>query len=164
MDLLEQTKYLIKQHHFAPNSLKGQNFCVDEKVLETMVKTADISQSDEVLEVGPGFGFLTAEILKKTSQVTAVELEACLVKMLQSLAELHSGLRVIHKDILRVEDVDLNLKNYKIVANLPYSVTSAFLKKFLNIMPKPASMTLLVQKEVAERICSIPGQMSLLAI
>lgn len=162
MNLLSQTKYLIRKSGLRPNKLKSQIFCIDEEVIKEMVKVAQVSNKDTVMEVGSGFGFLTAELLKKAKKVVAIELDKKLIKVLKNLESLHQNLEIIQGDVLELRTKDL--KNYKIVSNLPYSITSAFLKKFLTSEIKPQSMTLLVQKEVAERVCALPGEMSLLAI
>ncbi len=174
MNLLDQTKYLIKKTGFQPNKLKGQNFCVNQLVIQKMVEIAQVSVRDTVLEVGPGFGFLTVELAQKAKKVIAVELDSKLVKVLKKLEKVHQNLEIVEGNILRetrnplcetrVSRSAFRVPRYKIVANLPYSITSAFLKKFLTIESPPQSMTLLVQKEVAERICAKAGQMSLLAI
>ena len=165
MNLLEQTKFLIKQNNLKPDKLKGQNFCVDEKVLTAMVKAADLTANDTVLEVGAGFGFLTAELVKKAGHVIAVELEPAMAKILKNIQAVNDNLEVLEGDILRIQDNGLLMVDkFKIVANLPYSITSAFLRKFLTSGNRPSSMTLLLQREVAERICSSAGQMSMLAI
>ncbi|MBU1131266.1 ribosomal RNA small subunit methyltransferase A [Patescibacteria group bacterium] len=163
MDLLFQTKFFIKKTGLKPDKLKGQNFCVDEEVIKEMVRVAQVSNKDMVLEVGPGFGFLTAELLKKAKQVMAVELEKKLIGVLKRLEKVHQNLEVVEGDIFKIPNYKFK-NSYKIVSNLPYSITSAFLKKFLTADNKPQAMTLLIQKEVAERICAKPGQMSRLAL
>jgi len=164
MDLLLQTDYLLKKTGLKPDKLKGQNFCVDEKVISQMVEAAQVDHDDEILEIGPGFGFLTLALLKRAKKVTAVELEKKFITPLKNLQRLHHNFRLIEGDILRVNDDQLPGGNYKIVANLPYSITSVFLKKFLTSGHQPLSMTLLTQKEVALRICARPGAMSRLAL
>ena len=175
MNLLEQTQYLIKKTGLKPDKLKGQNFCIDEELLKEIVKAADVSGKDTVLEVGAGFGFLTTELLKKAKKVIAVEMDSKLVKVLKQLEKFNDNLEIIEGDILQIprnkfqvtkksQIPNLKFQNYKIVANLPYSITSTFLKKFLTGELKPESMTLLIQKEVAQRICARAGQMSLLAL
>ena len=175
MNLLSQTKYLIKKVNLKPDKLKGQNFCIDEELLKEIVKAADVSGKDTVLEVGAGFGFLTTELLKKAKKVIAVEIDSKLFKVLKQLEKFNDNLEIIEGDILQIprnkfqvtkksQIPNLKFQNYKIVANLPYSITSTFLKKFLTGELKPESMTLLIQKEVAQRICARAGQMSLLAL
>ncbi|MFA6304231.1 MAG: 16S rRNA (adenine(1518)-N(6)/adenine(1519)-N(6))-dimethyltransferase RsmA [Patescibacteria group bacterium] len=164
MNLLEQTQYLIKKTGLKPDKLKGQNFCIDQKVLTDMIKASGLTNKDNVLEVGPGFGFLTAELVKKAAHVTAVELEPALFKIIKNMQAVHNNLQAIEGDILKINDNRLPSEPYKIIANLPYGITSAFLKKFLTSSQKPQSITLLIQKEVAERICAPAGQLSLLGI
>ena len=162
MDLLLQTKELIKKTGLRPDKLKGQNFCIDRQVILEMVKTAKISKADTVLEAGPGFGFLTLELIQSSGKVIAVELEEKLFKNLKNLESLNKNLVIIHQDVLRYKIE--TLKHYKIVANLPYGISSAFLKKFLTAENKPQSITLLLQREVAERICAAAKAMSLLSV
>jgi len=162
MSLLSQTKYFLEKTGLRPSKARGQNFCIDENVIEQMVGTARILPNDTVLEVGPGFGFLTLALIQKAGQVIAVELDRKLAELLIKMQESHKNLEIIQEDILRFKSE--TLKDYKIVANLPYSITAAFLKKFLTAANQPKTITLLLQSEVAERICARPGQMSLLAI
>ncbi|MCX6785713.1 MAG: 16S rRNA (adenine(1518)-N(6)/adenine(1519)-N(6))-dimethyltransferase RsmA [Candidatus Komeilibacteria bacterium] len=164
MDLLQQTQYLIKNIGLRPDKLKGQNFCIDEKVLQAMVKAARAGKNDTVLEVGAGFGFLTTELAKIAKEVVAVEIEPALVRILRNLQAVYKNVEVVQGDILKIQNLKLKAQNYKIVANLPYSITSAFLRKFLTTENKPSSITLLLQREVAQRICAQPGEMSLLAV
>ena len=164
MNLLEKTKLLLKQTRLRPDKLKGQNFCVDEKVLQDMVLTAGLKKNETVLEVGPGFGFLTEKLLQACGRVIAVELEPALADLLKKSSGLYENLEVIGGDILKLDISEIITGPYKIAANLPYSITSFFLKKFLTAKVKPESITLLVQREVAERICARPGAMSLLAL
>jgi len=165
MNLLEQTKILIRQNNLRPDKLKGQNFCVDEHVLANMIKAAEVTAKDTVVEVGAGFGFLTESLAHQAGRVIAVELEPALARILKNIQAVNDNLEVLEGDILRIQDHGLlKVDKFKIVANLPYSITSVFLKKFLTAKNKPESMTLLLQREVAERICARAGQMSLLAI
>lgn len=164
MDFLERTKLAIKQVDLKPTRLKGQNFCVDGNVLDLMVKTADIKKDDVILEAGPGFGFLTEKLLATGARVIAVELEPALARPLRTVEKLNSNFTVIEQDILRADLRPYLTNNYKIAANLPYSITSFFLKTFFTRERQPESMTLLLQKEVVERICAKAGDMSLLAL
>lgn len=163
MNLLEQTKYLIKQTGLHPDKIKGQNFCVDESVLVDMVNEADIKKTDVVLEVGAGFGFLTQFLVKTAGNVIAVEIEPMLVNVLRNLEKVNYNLQVVEGDIFKIVNSKFG-GNYKIAANIPYSITSAFLKKFLTASVLPQSITLLLQKEAAKRVCAPPGQMSLLSL
>jgi len=169
MDLRKQFQELCKTYDIKPARGRGQNFLIVESIYDEIVKAAAIQKSDTVLEVGPGLGFLTVKLAQQAGYVIAVELEEKLAEVLA--VGLDSGgidnVQVDNRNILGanpVADYGLSAYGYKIVANLPYSITSAFLRKYLSPGLAPASMVLLLQKEVAERITAEPGQMSLLAV
>ena len=167
MDLLEQTKKLCRLYGVKPSRSKGQNFLVDENVYDKVVSAADLHKDDVVLEVGPGFGFLTAKLAQQVKKVIAVELDDKLVKALGTGLKMQGvgNVEVRNEDILEVRSEKLEVRNYKVVANLPYNITSHFLRKFLeNDNLRPVEMVLMLQKEVAQRICAQPGEMSLLAV
>ncbi len=164
MSLINELKYLLDINRIVPNKLRGQNFCIDQDVLNKMVKLSRVNRNDLVLEVGPGFGFLTLELVKQAKEVVAIEFDTGLIKPLTKLARLHSNLKIVNQDILKFDLTLLPSKKYKIVANLPYSITSYFFKRFLTGEIKPESITVLIQKEVAERIVTASGNLSLLAI
>lgn len=170
MNLLETTQAICKENGIWLTRTKGQNFLIEEDVYEKIVAAADLKNDDTVLEVGPGLGFLTAKLAEKAGKVIAVELDDKLAAYLRGkkAADRISNLEIFNENVL-----DLNFKdekyqilntNYKIVANLPYNITSVFIRKFLTIEHKPEEMILMLQKEVAERICAKPGDMSLLAL
>jgi 16S rRNA (adenine1518-N6/adenine1519-N6)-dimethyltransferase len=157
-----------------PKKSLGQNFLINPKVAERIALEADISKKDTVLEIGPGKGYLTKYLLAKAGKVVAVEKDEHLAN---ELAEKYkkeveeNKLVIIKKDILYFKmelgegkDTLRNYKNYKIVANIPYNITGAILKQFLTEKNKPQSMTLMIQKEVAERILAQHGKESLLSI
>ncbi len=174
MDLFGQTKKLCRQYNIEPSRSKGQNFLITGDVYDEILEAADLRADDTVMEVGPGFGFLTARLAKKAKKLIAVELDDRLAGILRErMAE--QGIRnveVINEDILKFSifnfqfsnNFQFPISNFKIVANLPYNITSIFLRKFLSAENKPQSMTLMLQKEVAERICAHPPKMSLLAV
>jgi len=169
MDILQQTKQLCAKYNIVPVRSRGQNFLIREDVYEKVVAAADLKPDDIVLEVGAGLGFLTEMMARKTEKVITVELDDALAKnLVLRLKELNiKNIEVVNVNILSLKTYDLRLKsgNYKIVANLPYNITSRFLRKFLaEIDNKPNAMVLMLQREVAERICARPGQMSLLAV
>jgi len=176
MNLSVKTKNLCKQYGIRPARSKGQNFLIWENVYEKIVVAADLQKSDTVLEVGPGLGFLTEKLAHAVEQVTAVELDDKLAAILkQRLREQKiSNVEVVNEDILKADIASLlhcsiatqrTKRSYKIVANLPYNITSRFLRKFLSeIENKPSLLVLLLQREVAERLTAKPGAMSLLAV
>ena len=172
--MLRLTRSLCRQHKIKPARRFGQNFLIRESIYNKIIKAADLTREDIVLEVGPGFGFLTEKLSKKAKKVIAIELDKRLVKaLLTRIRELKIGnVEVVNQDILKFDcfklkkifqDYNLNFK-YKIVANLPYNITSAFLRKFLENKYRPNLMVLMLQKEVAERIISKPPRMNILAI
>lgn len=163
-------KFFYLKYGIQPSRRKGQNFLIDKGILEKIIQTATLSLSDVVLEIGPGFGILTKELAKRTKRVVAVEIDKQLAKILREIFKNDKNVEIIEKDILKIPDVLLNsLKkegkgSYKIVANLPYQITSPVLWRFFSKEPKPSLMILLIQKEVAQRIKALPGEMNLLAI
>lgn len=147
----------------------GQNFLKSRDTARRIAQSAQISKQDEILEVGPGKGILTEELLIQAKRVVAVEKDPFLVKALREkfANELaRKQLVLIEKDILKFNPAAEGLLpgRYKIVANIPYYLTSHFLRKMLEAECPPQSMTLTIQKEVAERICAKPPHMNLLAL
>lgn len=140
----------------------GQNWLKDEHTLDTIIDTADIVESDTVLEIGPGLGYLTDKLLSARAQVIAVESDKDLIFPLQQKYKDEENIQIINEDILRFNLNDID-KSYKVVANIPYYLTSALVRMLLESTNKPQSMVLLVQKEVAQRIVAVPGRMSILA-
>lgn len=144
----------------------GQNFLKSKKIARKIVNAGKIKPKDVVLEVGPGKGILTEILLEQASRVIAVEKDPLLVEYLRKKFATHKNIEIIEGDILKLETKSFKLKagSYKIVANIPYYITSHFLKKFLEAEHQPLSMALTIQKEVAQRIVSVPPQMSLLSL
>lgn len=190
MDLTKQVKKICQIYNISPARSKGQNFLINDEIIKKIIATAELKPDDVVLEVGPGLGILTEALVKKVRQVISVELDRKLFDFLQTKFVGIGNLELINEDILtryKISRCSPSAKSgsrfarsetsgqetrYKVVANLPYNITSHFLKKFLTAGNKPSEMILLIQKEVAERICAKPlsassrrsGQMSLLAI
>jgi 16S rRNA (adenine1518-N6/adenine1519-N6)-dimethyltransferase len=140
----------------------GQHWLKDERALKQIVKLADLKPTDEVLEVGPGLGTLTRFLVEQAQRVVAVELDHNLAAQLtQRLVA--KNLKIIEGDILEFDLSKLPV-GYKVVANIPYYLTGKLLRRFTETANQPAMIVLLVQKEVAERICAGPGRLSLLAV
>lgn len=135
----------------------GQNFLKDRSVLMKIVEAAELSKDDYIVEVGPGKGVLTRELVERAGHVTAIELD---LRLIPELSEIE-GLDLIHGNAL---DFIPPGRKYKVVANIPYYITSPLISHFLEAKSKPTKMVLLVQKEVAEKICAEPGDMNVLAI
>lgn len=145
-----------------PKKSFGQHWLKDATVLESIVDAADVNESDVVVEVGPGLGLLTEELSKRVNQVIAIELDAYLINELTRKFE-GSNVKIKEADILRYDLTSLPV-GYKIVANIPYYLTSHLLRIISESSNPPSSATLLVQQEVAERVTALPGEMSLLSV
>lgn len=146
----------------APNKSLGQHWLTDRFILSDIADSASITKDDTVLEIGPGLGTLTSELLKRAKNVISVEFDKELARKLPGQFP-GTNLEVINEDIL---SFDLNQlpQNYVVVANVPYYITSKIVQKLMTATNKPRIAVLLVQKEVAERIAAEPGDMSILAI
>lgn len=167
-DLLAKTREICRLFEIKPERSKGQNFLINEKIYDNIVAAANLTANDIVLEIGPGLGFLTAKLAQKAKKVIAVELDDRLANYLQIGVDSQdiTNVQIINEDILRF-NLDKYLpadEKYKIVANLPYNITSIFLRRFLTAAHKPESLVLMLQKEVAERITATPPDMSILAV
>jgi 16S rRNA (adenine1518-N6/adenine1519-N6)-dimethyltransferase len=157
-------KDVLAVHHLLPKKSLGQNFLFDEGILRRIVAAGEVTATDEVLEVGPGIGSLTAVLAQESAAVTAIELDDRFIPILQNELSPYDNVTIVHGDILTENPADYFTKPYKVVANVPYYITGAILRHLLSSNPKPSRMVLTMQKEVAERITAIPSQMSLLAV
>jgi 16S rRNA (adenine1518-N6/adenine1519-N6)-dimethyltransferase len=140
----------------------GQHFLIDQRVVRDMISAADLKKDDCVLEVGPGLGILTEAIAGKAKKVFAVEKDQRLLEFLKEKFRNYKNIEIIHGDILRLQANKLQVN--KLVANLPFYLTSRFLRLCLESKTRPELAVLLIQKEVAERVVAKPGDMSLLSI
>ena len=172
MDLTNKSQLLdyLKQNDLWAKKGLSQNFLIDKVALNKIVASADIKPDDLVIEIGPGTGILTSELIKNASEVIAIEMDEKLAGLLNQKSDIKdqndkSKLKILNQDILKVNlNEIIGDKSYKVVANIPYHITSKILELFLSRENKPEMMVLLVQKEVAERICTKPGEMSVLAV
>jgi 16S rRNA (adenine1518-N6/adenine1519-N6)-dimethyltransferase len=139
----------------------GQNFLVDNDALNNIVRAADLKPADTVLEIGPGLGVLTEQLSEQAGSVIAVEKDDKFSEMLRGKF-FKTNVEILNQDALEFDPT--NLGEYKLVANIPYNITSLIIRKFLEAKNKPELMVLLVQREVAERITAKPGDMSLLSV
>jgi 16S rRNA (adenine1518-N6/adenine1519-N6)-dimethyltransferase len=166
--LLAKTQKLLRQSGLHARKGLGQNFLIDEDVLGEIISSAGLSIEDLVIEVGPGLGILTGELAEHAGRVIAIEIDDNLAALLKERLASNANVRVISQDILKTELAVLlseyKTTKYKVVANLPYYITSPVLRHFLESDCKPESMVVMVQKEVAEEIAAKPGKMSLLSI
>lgn len=156
---------VLKRYGLRADKRLGQNFLQDESVLEKIAATAEILKDDCVLEIGSGLGSLTRHLAVAARNVTAVELDPDLLAPLQAVLAPYPNVRVVHGDILKLSISDLvDQPDYIVAANIPYNITSAIIRHLLESDPKPRRVVLTIQKEVAERICAQPGDLSLLAL
>ncbi len=175
MDLIsaESIKNLFRNHQIYPSKGLGQNFLINKPVFEKIIRAADLSSKDTILEIGPGIGNLTQELAKNAKKIISIEKDKIMVGVLKETLKDFKNVEIIQGDILKIKIPDLKIKgSYKVVANLPYYITSPTIRKFLEspgvrpdeVGPRPGLMVLMVQKEVAKRICARPPQMNLLAV
>ena len=161
--VLEETKFLMKKYGIKANKSLGQNFLIDDEIIEGIVKSAGISKSDMVIEIGPGLGTLTSRLLEEAGKVIAIELDERMITILQDRFSFYDNFKLLHEDVLKVdlkhliEENKENLEHVKIVANLPYYITTPILMKLLEDRLQIESITVMVQKEVADRITATPG-------
>lgn len=159
MNVLETTKFLMKKYNITASKSLGQNFLVDEDIIKNTVQKADITKNDLVIEIGPGLGTLTNELLEYAGYVISVELDKKMVEILKERFFLFDNLEIINEDILKL-DLSKIIKKHgyehvKIVANLPYYITTPIIMKLLEENRADfESITVMVQKEVAERLCA----------
>ena len=155
---------LLAKHGAKPSKGLGQNFLVNEAILANILKAANVSKEDTVVEVGPGLGVLTKALAEQAGYVIAIEKDASMVQILKDTLREYNNVEIIHGDALKVTSYELQVTRYKVVANIPYYLTSPLMRKFIESKNQPEQMVLMVQKEVAQRICSKPPRMSLLAV
>jgi len=166
---IEDIKRLAKEVGVKASAQRGQNFLIDYDVLEDIVSASKINPTDRVLEVGPGFGMLTQRLLEYAGSVVSIELDEELFRYMEKKYGANEKLTLVRNDVMKIPNVEIaslfNSQDYRVVANIPYQITGKIVKKFVSDTgPKPKDMLMLVQKEVAERICAQPGKLSLLGI
>ena len=170
MDIKDyKTQDLVKKYNFKFSKSLGQNFLIDDSVLTDIVEGAEVNKDDLIIEIGPGVGSLTAQLIGKAKKVVSIELDNDLIPILQEELGQYENFTLIHKDALKVDFNEIigDEKSVKLVANLPYYVTSPIIVKLLKDNYNFKSLTIMIQKEVAERInaepnCKEYGALSLL--
>ncbi len=164
LNMEAKVKEICHKLGLKPLKRRGQNFLTNPKILATIIKAGELKKNDIVLEVGPGLGILTQELAKKVRKVIAVEIDTKLTNYLKEKFKNYKNIKIIQGDILKFKISNLKIQNYKIIANLPYNITGAVLKKFLSEKPKPKLMVLMIQKEVAERIVERSNKRSIISL
>lgn len=156
---------LMRKYGLTARKSLGQNFLLDTSALEKVVAAGEIPADATVLEIGPGLGSLTRYLARAAAHVVAVELDANLIPALREVLAGEENVTIIHGDILQQEMNDLiSDPGYQVVANIPYYITSAVIRHLLEASVRPSRLVLTMQKEVADRICAKPGDLSLLAL
>ncbi|MCJ8174139.1 16S rRNA (adenine(1518)-N(6)/adenine(1519)-N(6))-dimethyltransferase RsmA [Clostridium botulinum] len=153
------TKEIVNKYEFKFNKNLGQNFLIDESVLEDIIEGAEINKEDTVIEIGPGVGTLTKELLERAKEVYSIELDGDLIPILQEELKEYNNFTLIHKDALKIDFNELmeDKDSIKLVANLPYYVTTPIISRLLTKKCNFKSLTIMIQKEVAERINAEPN-------
>ena len=157
----KEIKEVLKEHEISLKKNLGQNFLVSEKVMQTLLKTASVTSKDTVLEVGPGLGVLTIELIQKALSVIAIEKDEKMTRFLKEALKDAKNLEIITGDALKEPLPEIP---YKMVSNLPYYIVAPMIRRLLEADNKPKDITLIVQKEVGQRICAKPPRMSILAV
>ena len=170
-EVLKETQFLMKKYNI--NALKslGQNFLVDDDAINNIVESSEISKNDLVIEIGPGLGTLTKELLDRAYKVICIELDDRMIKILNERFYLYNNLQIINEDVLKIDlnnliegekakakaSENVKIENVKIVANLPYYITTPIIMKLLEDRLDIDTITVMIQKEVADRIIAVPG-------
>lgn len=159
-------KQLCAEYHLQPSKEYGQNYLLSETPIQAMLKAGDVSGKDTIIEVGPGFGVLTLALQEKAGKIIAFEIEKKIFGYWDHLQEAHSNIDVRWGNVLREFPVMQQTlpKQYKVIANVPYQITALLLRLFLEAVHKPERIVIMVQREVADRMCAKPGDMSLLSV
>lgn len=165
MNLMQETKFIMDKYHITANKSLGQNFLVDEEVVLGIIDKSYVSKDDLVIEIGPGLGTLTSRLLERAGFVVAIELDKRMINIITERFSLYENFEVINEDVLKVDLNSLikekmeqyHLKSAKVVANLPYYITTPIIMKLLEDRLELECITVMVQKEVAIRLAEKPG-------
>ena len=164
--IFEETRIIMKKYNITANKSLGQNFLISQEVVNNIIKASEISEKDLVIEIGPGLGTLTKRLLEQAGKVICVELDTKMINILEERFFLYKNLEIINQDILKVdlknkikqEKEKNGFEKVKIVANLPYYITTPIIMKLLEEELDLESITVMIQKEVADRLTAIPGK------
>ena len=165
MNVLEETKFLMKKYKIKSNKSLGQNFLIDDNVIEDIVNGANIQNNDLVIEIGPGLGSMTALLVQKAKKVICIELDKKMIQILNDRFIAYNNIELINDDVLKInlneiikqEKEENQIKDVKIVANLPYYITTPIIMKLLEENLDIESITVMIQKEVADRLIETPS-------
>lgn len=164
--ILEETRFLMDRYHIQANKSLGQNFLINQEVVDHIIEGSQVTKEDLVIEIGPGLGTLTKYLLERAGKVICIELDPKMIAILQDRFSLDPHFELMHEDVLKVnlkkliqkEKVNKEIKKVKIVANLPYYITTPIIMKLLEDRLDLESITVMIQKEVADRLIALPGK------
>ena len=161
MSILKDTKFIMDKYHITANKNLGQNFLIDDDTVSGIVDAANVSKDDLIIEIGPGLGTLTKELLDKAGKVICIELDKRMIEILNDRFSMYDNFKVLNDDVLKVNLKELieeeKVKTTKIVANLPYYITTPIIMKLLEERLDIETITVMIQKEVADRLVTAPG-------
>ncbi len=171
MNIYEETKFIMKKYGITANKKLGQNFLIDDNAIDAIVDSSKISKEDLVIEIGPGLGTLTKPLLESAGKVICIELDTRMIEILEDRFKLYDNFELINNDVLKVdlnklisENKHETIKHAKVVANLPYYITTPIIMKLLEERLDIESITVMIQKEVADRLVAKPGEVNTGAI
>jgi 16S rRNA (adenine1518-N6/adenine1519-N6)-dimethyltransferase len=175
MDLcsLQTIKSLLKDNNVSPAKKFGQNFLADNGIIEKIIESADLNKQDIILEIGPGLGCLTQALAKKVKKVIAIEKDERMIALLRKNLEEYENIEIIEGDVLKFPIYNFQFSNksknsiykqYKVVANLPYNIALPTIRKFIESDNPPQLMILMIQKEVAQKICDKKSNLPKIAV
>lgn len=161
MSILNDTKFIMDKYHITANKNLGQNFLIDDDTVSGIVDAANVSKDDLIIEIGPGLGTLTKELLDRAGNVICIELDKRMIEILNDRFSMYDNFKVLNDDVLKVNLKELieeeKVKTTKIVANLPYYITTPIIMKLLEERLDIETITVMIQKEVADRLVTAPG-------
>lgn len=165
-NIKNETEFIMKKYNIKANKSLGQNFLINSQVVETIIESSEIEKDDLIIEIGSGLGTLTKDLLEKAGKVICVELDKKMIRILGDRFTIYNNFELINQDILKVNLKEIikeeknkgKYKNAKIVANLPYYITTPIIMKLLEEELDLTSITVMIQKEVADRLIAIPGE------
>lgn len=166
MNVYEETQAILNTYKIQANKSLGQNFLIDDNVIESIIESSKIEKEDLIIEIGPGLGVLTDRLLKKSDNVVVIELDKRMISILKNRFCLNKNLEIINEDVLKVDLEELiknkkqqnKINKVKIVANLPYYISTPIIMKLLENRLEISEIIVMVQKEVAERLSAKTGE------
>ncbi len=161
---MDHPRTILQRNGLRPKRSLGQNFLIEESILDRIASSADITSIDNILEIGPGLGSLTEKLANAAGQVVAIEIDSTLFPILNENLSEYANIKLVNEDILKINPAHHFGGPFKVVANIPYYISTAIIRHLLSGRDKPTMLVLTLQKEVAQRTVADPGKMSLLSV